>query len=213
MDAFFASVEQQSNPTLKGKPIAVTGAGKRTIITTASYEARAYGVKTGMTLHEAKKLCPHIIFVIGDNKKYAYIRGRLEEICLRFTPDIEIYKIMKKMTSPPSFSTTLSVDEMYYHVAQDNFNAAKMASKEIVKAEKGFAKLRNAEERILDRYTKGDSLRAYDQLEPIYIQMENAEYSIAAAYGLQVQYLALTHILCAASAEPHINQIGPSHKL
>ena len=56
MDAFFASVEQQSNPALKGKPIAVTGAGARTIITTASYEARAFGVKTGMTLHEAKKL-------------------------------------------------------------------------------------------------------------------------------------------------------------
>jgi DNA polymerase-4 len=93
MDAFFASVEQQTNPALKGKPIAVTGAGARTIITTASYEARAYGVKTGMTLHEAKKLCPHIIFVIGDNKKYAYICGRLEEICLRFTPDIEIYSI------------------------------------------------------------------------------------------------------------------------
>jgi DNA polymerase-4 len=93
MDAFFASVEQQTNPALRGKPIAVTGAGARTIITTSSYEARAYGVKTGMTLHEAKKLCPHIIFVIGDNKKYAYICGRLEEICLRFTPDIEIYSI------------------------------------------------------------------------------------------------------------------------
>jgi DNA polymerase-4 len=49
MDAFFASVEQQVNPDLKGKPIAVTGAGARTIITTSSYEAREYGVKTGMT--------------------------------------------------------------------------------------------------------------------------------------------------------------------
>jgi DNA polymerase-4 len=93
MDAFFASVEQQSNPALRGKPIAVTGAGARTIIATSSYEARAYGVKTGMTPQEAKKLCPHIIFVIGDNKKYASVCGRLEEICLRFTPDIEIYSI------------------------------------------------------------------------------------------------------------------------
>ena len=48
MDAYFASVEQQSNPFLKGKPITVTGRGNRTVITTASYEARAYGVKTGM---------------------------------------------------------------------------------------------------------------------------------------------------------------------
>jgi DNA polymerase-4 len=93
MDAFFASVEQQVNPDLKGKPIAVTGAGARTIITTSSYEAREHGVKTGMTPHEAKKLCPNIIFVIGDNKRYAEICSRLEKICERFTPDIETYSI------------------------------------------------------------------------------------------------------------------------
>jgi DNA polymerase IV len=93
MDAFFASVEQQVNPDLKGKPIAVTGAGARTIITTSSYEAREHGVKTGMTPHEAKKLCPNIIFVIGDNRRYAEICARLEKICERFTPDIETYSI------------------------------------------------------------------------------------------------------------------------
>jgi len=93
MDAFFASVEQQVNPELKGKPIAVTGAGERTVITTSSYEARQFGVKTGMTPHEAKKLCPHIIFVVGHNKLYAEICGKLEKICERFTPDIETYSI------------------------------------------------------------------------------------------------------------------------
>ncbi|MCX5814263.1 MAG: DNA polymerase IV [Proteobacteria bacterium] len=93
MDAFFASVEQRDNPTLRDKPIAVIGAGERTVITTSSYEARAYGVKTGMTTYKAKKLCPHIIFVIGNNKKYAQVCKRLEEICLRFTPDAEIYSI------------------------------------------------------------------------------------------------------------------------
>ncbi|HGJ67291.1 TPA: DNA polymerase IV, partial [bacterium] len=52
MDAYFASVEQQSNPFLKGKPVIVTGRGNRTIISTSSYEARAYGIKTGMTVPE-----------------------------------------------------------------------------------------------------------------------------------------------------------------
>src|SRR5208337_99298 len=93
MDAFFASVEQRDNPALRGKPIAVTGAGERTVVTTSSYEARGFGVKTGMTVYEARRLCPHIILVTGDNKKYAGICGRLEEICLRFSPDIEIYSI------------------------------------------------------------------------------------------------------------------------
>ena len=93
MDAFFASVEQRDNPALRGRPVAVTGAGARTVVTTSSYEARAYGVRTAMTVYEARRLCPDIIFVEGDNKKYARICSMLEEICLRFTPDREIYSI------------------------------------------------------------------------------------------------------------------------
>jgi DNA polymerase-4 len=93
MDAFFASVEQRDNPALRDKPIAVTGAGERTIITTSSYEARGYGVKTGMTVYEAKRLCPHIILVVGNNQKYAEACTTLQEICLRFTPDCETYSI------------------------------------------------------------------------------------------------------------------------
>ena len=93
MDAFFASVEQRDNPDLRGKAIAVTGAGERTIITTSSYEARAFGVRTAMTVGEAKRLCPHIILVVGNNAKYAEACRQLEGVCLRFTPDIEIYSI------------------------------------------------------------------------------------------------------------------------
>ena len=93
MDAFFASVEQRENPALRGKAIAVTGPGERTVVTTASYEARAYGVKTGMTVYEAKRLCPPIILVTGNNRLYAETCAKLEKICLRFTPDLEIYSI------------------------------------------------------------------------------------------------------------------------
>ncbi len=93
MDAFFASVEQRDNPDLRGKPIAVTGAGERTVVTTSSYEARKYGVKTAMTVHQARRLCPQLILIRGNNRKYAQICRRLEDICRRFTPDIEIYSI------------------------------------------------------------------------------------------------------------------------
>ncbi|MFA5822921.1 MAG: DNA polymerase IV [Thermodesulfovibrionales bacterium] len=93
MDAFFASVEQQSNPKLRGKPIAVIGLGGRTVITTRSYEARKFGVKTGMNVYEAKKLCPHIIFVVGDNEKYTHTCTELQKIYLQFTPDVEAYSI------------------------------------------------------------------------------------------------------------------------
>jgi DNA polymerase-4 len=54
MNAFFASVEQQANPALQGKPIAVVGGHGRTVITTSSYEARAFGVKTGMAIWESE---------------------------------------------------------------------------------------------------------------------------------------------------------------
>jgi DNA polymerase-4 len=93
MDAYFASIEQQTNPKLRGKPIAVVGTGHRTVITTRSYEARKYGVKTGMNIYEAKRLCPDIIFVIGNNEKYTYTCIELQKIYLQFTPDVEIYSI------------------------------------------------------------------------------------------------------------------------
>lgn len=93
MDAFFASVEQRANPRLRGKAIAVIGSGSRTVITTSSYEARDFGVKTGMNVYEARKLCPHIIFVVGNNEKYTHTCRELEIIYRRITPDVEIYSI------------------------------------------------------------------------------------------------------------------------
>jgi len=93
MNAFFASVEQQSNPELRGKPIAVIGAAKRTIITTCSYEARAFGVKTGMNTWEARQKCPQLIFVIGNNRKYTYTSTQIIMIFREYTPLVEVFSI------------------------------------------------------------------------------------------------------------------------
>lgn len=93
MNAFFASVEQTVNPTLRGKPIAVIGSAERTVVTTASYEARAYGVKTGMNKYEATRLCPAVIFVVGDNKKYMDASMRIMEILKDYSPLVEVYSI------------------------------------------------------------------------------------------------------------------------
>jgi DNA polymerase-4 len=93
MNAFFASVEQQANPALRGKPIAVIGSAGRTVITTASYEARACGVKTGMAVHEGKRACPDLILVVGNNRKYTYTSTRIMEIMRDFTPLVEVFSI------------------------------------------------------------------------------------------------------------------------
>ncbi len=93
MNAFFASVEQQANPELRGKPIAVIGSHGRTVITTSSYEARAFGVKTGMAKWEALRVCPQLIFVVGDNKKYTYTSSRIIEMMRQYTPLVEVFSI------------------------------------------------------------------------------------------------------------------------
>lgn len=92
MDAYFASVEQLCNPELKGKPVAVCGEG-RTVITTASYEARVFGVKTGLTIPEAKKLCPDIIIVKGNLEKYIDTSLSIHRILLDYTDKVEIFSI------------------------------------------------------------------------------------------------------------------------
>ena len=93
MNAYFASVEQQANPALRGKPVGVIGAGGRTIITTASYEARAHGVKTGMTVYEAKERCPEIVLVVGNNRRYTHTAAGINAILREYTPLVEVFSI------------------------------------------------------------------------------------------------------------------------
>ncbi len=92
MNAFFASVEQQANPDLRDKPIAVIGRG-RTVVTTASYQARAFGVKTGMNTWQAKQACPQIIFVVGDNRKYTHTSSQIMQMMQDYTPLVEVFSI------------------------------------------------------------------------------------------------------------------------
>jgi DNA polymerase-4/DNA polymerase V len=90
-DAFFTSCEQASHPELRGKPVV---AGKeRGIVAAASYEAKARGVKTGMSLLDVKKVCPETIFVPSDYESYSLYSLRMFEILRRFSPDVEEYSI------------------------------------------------------------------------------------------------------------------------
>lgn len=92
MDAFFASVEEATNPALRGLPIVVAGAAKRSVITTASYEARKYGVKTGMTVIEGLRLCPSLKIVVANFKKYESTSVEIMNILKQYGP-LEVYSI------------------------------------------------------------------------------------------------------------------------
>ncbi len=93
MNAFFASVEQASNPALRGKPIAVIGAKDRTVVLTASYPAKACGVKTGATMYEARRRCPLVQFVVGNPHKYMDTARRIAVILHQYTPLVEVCSI------------------------------------------------------------------------------------------------------------------------
>jgi nucleotidyltransferase/DNA polymerase involved in DNA repair len=90
-DAFFTSCEEAIHPELRGKAI-ITG-GERGIVACASYTAKKLGIKRGVPLHEARKICPGLIILPSDYETYSLFSRRMFDIMRRFTPDVEEYSI------------------------------------------------------------------------------------------------------------------------
>lgn len=94
MDAFFAAIEQKEDPGLRGRPLAITNGERGTCIITSSYEARQYGVKTGMRIYEARSLCPHLIQKPSRPPCYAQVSRRImNTLYYSITPDVEVYSV------------------------------------------------------------------------------------------------------------------------
>jgi DNA polymerase-4 len=93
MDAFFAAIEQRDDPKLRGKPVIVGGSTPRGVVAAASYEARAFGIHSAMPSAQARKLCPHAIFVRGRMSAYRRESRRIFAIFERFTPAVEAISI------------------------------------------------------------------------------------------------------------------------
>jgi DNA polymerase-4 len=89
LDAFYASVEILKDPSLAGKPVVVGGSGGRGVVTSASYEARRFGVRSAMPAVRARRLCPDIVFVPSDFDAYRAHSIRFREVLLAHTPLVE----------------------------------------------------------------------------------------------------------------------------
>src|SRR5579862_1076921 len=89
MDAFYASVEQLDNPALRGLPVIVGGRSSRGVVTSASYEARKFGVRSAMPGFEARRLCPDGIFVAGRMDRYVEISRVVRRVFESFSPAVE----------------------------------------------------------------------------------------------------------------------------
>jgi DNA polymerase-4 len=125
MDAFYASVEQRDNPTLRGKPVAVGGEpDKRGVVAAASYEARKYGVRSAIPMSRAVRLCPSLVIVHPEFQKYRAISQQVFAIYRSVTPLVE----------------PLSLDEAYLDVTENRWgeilgmNVAKRLKNEILAA-------------------------------------------------------------------------------
>ena len=117
MDAFYASVEQRDNPELKGKPVIIGGKTGRGVVSTASYEARKYGVRSAMPITEAIRKCPEGIYILPNIPKYRAVSAQIMDIFHRYTPDVE----------------AISLDEAFVDVtgSQKLFGTAEFIGREI----------------------------------------------------------------------------------
>jgi DNA polymerase-4 len=89
MDSFFVAVEVLADPSLAGRPVVVGGTGPRSVVSSASYEARVYGVASGMPIGEARRRCPGLVVVPGRHAEYEKTSERLVGICREVTPVVE----------------------------------------------------------------------------------------------------------------------------
>lgn len=90
MDAFYVSVELQRHPELRGKPVVVAGPGPRSVVTTASYEARRFGVGSAIPASRARRLCPQAVFLTPDFQSYRAASAEVMEIVRRNVETVEV---------------------------------------------------------------------------------------------------------------------------
>ncbi len=160
MDAFFASVEQRDKPELRGKPIAVGFDGPRGVVSTASYEARRFGVHSAMSMARAKMLCPQLIIVSSNHAHYKDVSGRVGEIFRRYTDIIEPLSIDEAFLDVTDCDCGMSATEIARNIRQAIRDELLLTASAGVSYNKFLAK-------IASDYNKPDGMYVIDEEEAL----------------------------------------------
>ncbi|HEY5600559.1 MAG TPA: DNA polymerase IV [Patescibacteria group bacterium] len=124
-NSYFATIEQQANPSLRGKPVGIVKAEGRGCIIAASVEAKKFGIKTGSTVWEARKLYPNIVLVPANFDRYADTTKRFIKICSKFTPYLEVFSLDEV------FMDVTETEKFFGHVFNIAIEIKKQIKKEI----------------------------------------------------------------------------------
>ena len=160
MDAFFASVEQRDKPELRGKPIAVGFDGPRGVVSTASYEARRFGVHSAMSMARAKMLCPQLIIVSSNHAHYKDVSERVGEIFRRYTDIIEPLSIDEAFLDVTDCDCGMSATEIAGNIRQAIRDELLLTASAGVSYNKFLAK-------IASDYNKPDGMYVIDEEEAL----------------------------------------------
>lgn len=201
MDAFFASVEQRDNPELRGKPIAVGFDGPRGVVSTASYEARKYGVHSAMSIYKAKKLCPQLVIVQSNHEHYKNVSLEIHKIFAKYTDLIEPLSIDEAFLDVTIGKTSLTAEEVALAIRNEIHEKLNLTASAGVSYNKFLAK-------IASDYNKPDGMfviseeHALDFIANLPIEkfwgvggkVAQMMHKIGVFNGLQLRNCSLNHL-------------------
>ena len=202
MDAFFASIEQRDKPELQGKPIAVGGDGTRGVVSTASYEARKYGIHSAMSMAKAKKLCPQLIVVSSDHTRYRNVSLQVHDIFSKYTDIIEPLSIDEAFLDVTNNTQSISAEEIAIKIKKEIRENLNLTASAGVSYNKFLAK-------IASDYNKPDGLFVITEKESMdFIAMLPVEkfwgigpktasvmHQMGIFSGLQLRQCSLNHLV------------------
>lgn len=142
MDAFFASVELKDRPELKHLPVVVSSHHPRAVICAASYPAREFGLRSAMSMSQARKLCPHVIVIEPNFEKYRTVSAQIHQVFQRYTPLIEPLSLDEAyLDVTENLKNIPSATEVAMRIRQDIFQATGLTASAGVAPNKFLAKI------------------------------------------------------------------------